>query len=198
MGWTGIIATYYKNGHIDRKAECDAYFEGLNPDRYKVLASTMKGSVYYVAIQNLVKYAGKDANGAEIYTPVENGKVWAEVLLTRVKGRLFYYKDMCEFMGPVESNCPASILNLLSDTDSEWALAWRKRCRDNIEEAKKPHALKNLPIGSAIRFKLGSQDYNAKKMAPNCQFKRTWWYVPERNTYIPWKHIPANYEVVEV
>lgn len=44
MGWTGYYATHYKNGKIDRKAECDAYFmEGLNRGNFKVLKSTMKG-----------------------------------------------------------------------------------------------------------------------------------------------------------
>ena len=26
MGWASYRAEYYKNGKIDRKAECDAYF----------------------------------------------------------------------------------------------------------------------------------------------------------------------------
>ena len=52
MGWTEYQASYfYKNGQINRKAECDAYFEeGLNRGHYKVLKSTLKGSVYYAAV----------------------------------------------------------------------------------------------------------------------------------------------------
>ena len=46
------------------------------------------------------------------------------------------YKDMDESMGPYESECPERILQLLSPTDHEYALAWRQRCRDNIEKRK--------------------------------------------------------------
>ena len=56
MGWTSYRAQYYKNGTIDRKAECDAYWqEGLNKGHYKVVCSSMVGSVYYGAIQSLKK-----------------------------------------------------------------------------------------------------------------------------------------------
>jgi len=42
------------------------------------------------------------------------------------------YKDMDESMGPCASECPERILNLLTPTDHEYALAWRQRCRDSI------------------------------------------------------------------
>ena len=42
MGWTSYRANYYKNGKINKKAECDAYFmEGLNRGHFQVLKSTM-------------------------------------------------------------------------------------------------------------------------------------------------------------
>ena len=40
-------------------------------------------------------------------------------------GMIFGYKDMTEHMGPCEAQCPASILDLLSPTSHEYALAWR-------------------------------------------------------------------------
>lgn len=44
MGWTSYHATYYKNGKVDRKAECDAYFmEGLNTGWYRVIKSHWSG-----------------------------------------------------------------------------------------------------------------------------------------------------------
>jgi len=46
------------------------------------------------------------------------------------------YKDMDESMGPCKSECPERILNLLTPTDHEYALAWRQRCRDNIARKK--------------------------------------------------------------
>ncbi len=36
-------------------------------------------------------------------------------------------------MGPCEAECPARILDLLTPTDKEYALDWRKRCRANLE-----------------------------------------------------------------
>ena len=64
MGWTSYHAEHYKNGKIDRKAECDAYFlEGLNRGHFDVLKSSMVGSTYYAAIKPLKKSGGKDENG---------------------------------------------------------------------------------------------------------------------------------------
>ena len=37
-------------------------------------------------------------------------------------------------MGPCESECPASILDTLTDTDSEYAVNWRARCRATRSE----------------------------------------------------------------
>ena len=37
MGWTSQHADYYKKGTIDRKRECDAYWEeGLNKGHFKI------------------------------------------------------------------------------------------------------------------------------------------------------------------
>ena len=56
MGWTSYEATYFKkNGDIDRKAECDAYFMRDNAGHYKVVKSSMKGTVYYAAVTTLTK-----------------------------------------------------------------------------------------------------------------------------------------------
>ena len=41
MGWTSYHATNYKNGKIDRKAECDAYWNHpLDKGRFKVLKNS--------------------------------------------------------------------------------------------------------------------------------------------------------------
>lgn len=198
MGWTGQVATHYKKGRIDRKAECDGYFmEGLNAGHYEVLKSTMIGSVYYAAVQNKRRYAGRDADNNPIYEPIENAPIWAAVFLTRTESGWFYYKDMDETVGPCECDCPAAILNLLSETDSEWAIEWRERCRKSIEAKKNPNALKNLPVGSVIRFtNWKGEQIELLKHPAAYQFKRPFWYREETNTYTPAKHIPDNYEVV--
>ncbi len=198
MGWTGQIATHYKKGRIDRKAECDGYFmEGLNAGHYEVLRSTLKGSVYYAAIQNKVRYAGRNEASEPIYEPIENGTIWAAVFLTSVESGWFYYKDMDETVGPCECDCPASILNLLSETDSEWANEWRERCRKSIEAKKTPHTLSNLPIGAVIRFtNWKGEPVELMKHPAAYQFKRPFWYCRESGHYMPAKRIPESYEVI--
>ena len=130
MGWTSYEATYFKkNGDIDRKAECDAYFMRDNAGHYKVIKSSMKGTVYYAAVTTLTKYIGKDENGKSMYEsiPEDKQEVWAAVFLTRTEeGRYFHYKDQDETSGPCEDHCPKCILDLLSNTDHELALDWRK------------------------------------------------------------------------
>lgn len=156
MGWTSYEATYFKkNGDIDRKAECDAYFMRDNAGHYKVLKSSMKGTVYYAAVTTLTKYIGKDENGKSMYEsiPEDKQEVWAAVFLTRTEeGRYFYYKDQDETAGPCEDHCPKCILDLLSNTDHELALDWRKRCRKNIQKSNKLSKLDRLKNGSVIRF----------------------------------------------
>ena len=156
MGWTSYEATYFKkNGDIDIKAECDAYFMRDNAGHYKVVKSSMKGTVYYAAVTTLTKYIGKDENGKNMYEliPEDKQEVWAAVFLTRTEeGRYFHYKDQDETAGPYEDHCPKCILDLLSDTDHELALDWRKRCRKNIQKSNKLSKLDRLKNGSVIRF----------------------------------------------
>lgn len=206
MGWTSYHATHYKkNGTIDRKAECDGYFtEGLNAGHYRVVKSSLVGSVYYAAIENLTRYGEKQPDGSRPieYIPEAERKTWAAVFLTSADSRSYFnfsYKDMSEDMGPYEATCPASILSLLSPTDSEYALAWREHCLANIEKKKDPHALKNLPVGAIIRFaRYNGKTVELMKHPAAYQFKRPFWYNQEDNTYIPATRIPSNYEVVTV
>lgn len=195
MGWTGYCATHYKNGKIDRKAECDAYFmEGLNRGNFKVLKSTLKGAVYYAAIQNMVKYDGKDENGEDIYTPIDNGKVWAAIFLTSVENSMFYYKNMDETYGPDYYDCPKSILNLLTETTNEYALNWRQLCVENVTQK---NALSKLPIGATIEFERGNgHKIKAYKHEPAYQFKRAFWMSMD-GYHIPTKMI-KNWKVLEV
>lgn len=60
MGWTSYQATYFANGKINRKAECDAYFmKGVNAGHFEILKSSMRGSVYYAAVKDMVRYVGR-------------------------------------------------------------------------------------------------------------------------------------------
>lgn len=119
MGWTGKPITYYKmNGSVDRKAECEEYTK--NWPGHSVLKSSMVGTTYYAAIKNTSQ--GKNEVFALIIatTIVKNGN-----------SKELHYKDMSEEMGPNEDHCPISILKLLTPTQDEISLNWRKRCYAN-------------------------------------------------------------------
>jgi hypothetical protein len=47
----------------------------------------------------------------------------------------YQIKDLPESMGPTATCCPGRILNRLSPTDNEYALAWREQCREELELA---------------------------------------------------------------
>ena len=137
MGWTSYNASFYKNGSIDRKAECDSYWSGNN-DQYTVLKSAMVGSTYYAAIRVNKKpvrdeegHIVKDASGNWIMQEVQDPAVFAAVFLTSTNMKDYYnfsYKDMDEAVLPGCYDCPAGILKLLTPTDNELALEWRAMC----------------------------------------------------------------------
>ena len=106
MGWTGIHATHYKGGTIDRKAECDAYFmESLNAGHYRVEKSTMVGSVYYAAVTALKKYVAENTYED---LPEEKQFTFGVVFLTTVENSDYYnfcYKDLDEDCGPGYFDC---------------------------------------------------------------------------------------------
>ena len=204
MGWTEYHATHYKNGKVDRKAECDAYFiEGLNRGFYELLKSSMVGSTYYAAVKPLKKSGGKDENGEYIYVdiPKNEQRVFAAVFLTSTNAKDYYnfaYKDMDESYGPCQCDCPKGILDLLTSTENEFANAWRKKCYENLSKKQDKNSLSKLPIGSEIKFTLhDGTEYVAFKHSPAYQFKRPFWMLMNGNGYIQSKHIPDDYEIIK-
>ena len=189
MGWDYTHATHYtRTGAIDKKAEIDELYTWQNDTKkYEVVRSCMVGATYYAAVKATVLSTG------EVET-------FAAVALTHTNNRDYFnfgVKTMEESMGPCEDHCPASILSLLSPTDSEYANSWRERCRKNIEAKKDPHALKNLPVGAVIRFTLRTgESIELLKHAAAYQFKRPFWFCQSSGRYMPSTRIPANYEVV--
>ena len=178
MGWTSYFATHYKDGKIDRLAECRTEF-GKDPNYY-ICKDCMRGATYYAAVANL-----------------KTGNVFALIVLTSVKNDEFYYKDMDETCGPTKCDCPKSILDLLSETDNEYALNWRKRCLENIEKKKSGSSLNSLPVGTRIKYKdaLGNEKILVKHPA-SYQFKRPFWKVENQNVYIPKTRLPKKYEIL--
>lgn len=183
MGWTSTHAfNYYKDGSINRKAECDTIFDRGD---YTIVKSAVKGSTYYAALKN--------KNTQEIS---------GMVCLTRtstVDHFNFTYKEIWEDMGPGESNCPKSILDMLTPTQNQYANEWRQRCRNNLS---KPNPQK-LKIGTKIKFKTPSgTEYVLQKKAPSYGLKRNWWQVITENgnaiglMKYPVKYLPDKFDIL--
>lgn len=132
MGWT----TYYvPDVKIDRLAECRKVF-GREPSWATIVKDALVGDVYYAAMRS-----------------TKTGKVWALVALTDAENYEFGYKDMDETVGPCCYECPNSILDLLSPTDSDYAKEWRANCRAN-KNKRKPTKQEKDPLDE-LRSYLG-------------------------------------------
>lgn len=177
MGWTSTTATHYtESGKIDRKAECDNLYTWETEKRKNdVIKSLMKGNIYYAAVRTTDKDTG-------------NTEVWAAVCLTSTKrngGFNFGYKSMSESEGPLEDNCPKSILDLLTGTARKYAKEWRERCWNNIRNKKsEAKSLASVKIGEIIEFECGGETIRAEKMAPAYQFKTPWFKIVGGFEYI--------------
>lgn len=138
MGWTGHYIGENPKGK-ERLAEV-IHQEGLNWEnetrKCEVVDSALVGSVCYFAIRCTCKDTGET-------------KVIGTVCLTKFNKGWFYIKCMDETMGPVEDKCPKRIINLLSPTDSEFALNWRKRCLTRNSRQRMLHL---LPMGTKIQL----------------------------------------------
>lgn len=177
MGWTSTDARFYTaDGKVNRKAECDALYtwEG-ETTKNEVIKSSMRGSVYYAAVQTTDKNTGSK-------------EVFAVVCLTSTRwdgGFNFGYKGMTEDMGPCEDDCPKGILDILTDTESKYAKEWRERCRAKLRDKKQScQSLSSVKIGEVIEFEYGGRTIRAEKMAPAYQFKTPWFKVVGELEYI--------------
>jgi hypothetical protein len=147
MGWTSQHATHYRNGAIDRVAEClDLCTSQTETTVWKPLKASAVGRVVYVAVEK---------------TTIEGERnVYAIVFVTSVNMKDYFnfsYKDIDETMGPLYYQCPNTILELLTPTTNTFATEWREKCyaynTENKLSAKDPDSLSNLPIGSVIEIK---------------------------------------------
>lgn len=198
MGWIFKEAEYYKpKGEIDRKAECDALCVGKSK-AFKVLKSAMVGTIYYAAVKQYKKYV----NGVYISIPEDKQIVFGMVILTSVNNKDIYnfgYKEIEESMGPVESKCPKSIIQLLSPTTSEYAQRWRQRCLDNAKTAQEGGStitkLNKLPVYTIIQFEIDGKTVMLQKKPPSYQFKTPYWY--DGVYYWKKKNIPEDFKIIE-
>lgn len=148
MGWTYT--------HMEGKVNKDEFMAGLMGEGYTVLRTCAVGKVWYSAIKE-----------------EETGNIYGCVTLTDSQRDYFNfgYKVVSEYCGPYETNCPKTILKMLTPTDNKWANEWRANCYANLDKAK----LSDIPVGGKIMCKLGDDWYELQKMPPMCNKKRNWW-----------------------
>jgi hypothetical protein len=146
MGWLSMPLTSM-GANKTPKSYLDAQFnymrthdDGSITDRRVVASSCLNNRTYYAAVQS-------HDNGMA-------GDIYAIICLVRWNPRasdgfVFGYKDLDETMGPCEAECPDRILRLLTPTTYEYAIAWRRRCQDNLQ-------LRDRPIVDGMRIRLPS------------------------------------------
>ena len=74
--------------------------------------------------------------GAKYWVLERDGERFAVVVLVNRRDGMVYTKVMTEDMGPYDHAFPLAFLDLLSPTDSEYALNWRERVRAYHAEKK--------------------------------------------------------------
>ena len=133
-----------------------------------VLGSAMVSHVYYAACQ--------------AHAAAGPGEIFAVICLTKWNprardGLTMGYKDMTETMGPYNYDCPARILDLLSPTDNENALAWREKCRAQLALAsrRKPAIGDIVILPEPIVFSDGVSEssFTAAEHRARLAFRRT-------------------------
>lgn len=142
----------------DRKAYLDEEYTKKDGS-VEVLKSSFVGSTYYAAIK--IQQAGKTSAQTSIELTI------AAVVKTSCSQSEFFYKSMDETMGPYFTQCPASILKLLTPLEEleqlgvvvglslSYASEWREKCLKHAESKKQRARLKNgdrIKLPYPVRF----------------------------------------------
>lgn len=114
--------------------------------RHRCVDIAIKVSAAYAAVETIDKETGDKS-------------IWAAVIMLRRYGgkdaRELGYKLVGEDSGPVDTDCPKRILDLLTDTNVEYAKQWRARCLRTLDKRKKSAALKpgqKIEYAQHVRF----------------------------------------------
>ena len=172
MGWD----FHHEIAPYDRKQICRARVSG----NYEVIKDAMVGTTWYAAIKNK-----------------ETGEVFASIVLTKIDRNgycNFGMKWIDEECGPYHHDCPASILDLLTPTTSQYAQEWRERCRAHIQEKKEAgeDVLRTAPIGAHLEVTIKTGEVRrVVKMAPSYQFKTFWLRIENECRYLPKKYVKS-------
>lgn len=130
MGWTSY---YLGRGYTKRQACQEVLDDYLRGSHMEAVASALvksdRGSDYepidyvgYVAFR-----FAEGTKAARCY----GDKVMALIILLGYRGGEAWYKEMDETEGPIDADCPLSVLDELSPTESAFAEQWRARCFKN-------------------------------------------------------------------
>ena len=142
MGWLYMRSIGPNSGP---RQYLDAQFTFDQPEaRCRVLRSALlRLRTYYAAVERVIADCDRSVSAVVClvrYNPNDR------------EGYVFGYKDMDEGMGPVESECPEAILDLLTPTTRPDALAWRARCRTNVARRRACSAKPKPRPGQTIVF----------------------------------------------
>ena len=110
MSWENAEAKFVNSsGRVARRQEAEYRLAHTFREEFKIVKTVMKGANLFGAVEDTT--SGK-IFGCVLTLTTENGSVW--------------WRTECEDVGPVVGGCPESILKLLTPTDNECAINWRK------------------------------------------------------------------------
>lgn len=128
----------------DRKRFLDDNINNGNGNLH-VLKSMMRGTVYYAAVKH-----GNDIFGTVAKTYLDQGELIFDLI--------------SEDEGPYYTECPVSILKMLTPTENEYAKQWRDNCyevikrRKQLQQAQKDHTLIRVIISNGRQIDVRYDD----------------------------------------
>jgi hypothetical protein len=134
MGWTAG----YLQGPFTARAAIE--FDLGTEFAARVVDTARYGQVIYAAVRS------SDSQG-----------VFGLVLLAERRNGVLFTKPVGEDMGPIESRCPAHILDRLTEPGNDAAREWRKRCRARLARPR-PRSGQKVIFGDPLRFTNGDTD----------------------------------------
>lgn len=158
MGWT----SYYMGEGYTRKQGCEEVLKAyLAESRMERVAGKLVANPYRGGTYDVCSYVGYVAFRYEEGTRMRDhygDSVLCLVILLGYEDGEGWYKDMDETVGPCYYDCPTSVLDRLSPTDSEYAMEWRRECYARARKAKARErarrALSRQPEGKHVVFEV--------------------------------------------
>lgn len=125
MGWT--------SQHREQGIKNTEFFRLADHQEY--VATATVNNVFYAAV--------RDTN---------EDRVYAMIIICQWSPKEYFnftYKELGESAGPGYVHAPAKVLDALDPADCEYALTWRKQCRDRLQRRA---ALAKAKEGARVQF----------------------------------------------